>query len=314
MVARGDLGVETSPEEVPLAQKMIIEKCGIAGKPVIVATQMLDSMINNPRPTRAEATDVANAVFDGADAIMLSGETAAGKYPVEAVAMMDRIARKVERVAYRRGQSRKRRRLGQFSIPDAISHGAAMLADDIDARYIVAFTYAGTSAKLVSRCRTPVPILAMTHSEAAIRGLSLFWGIEGILVPEADDTDALMEIARKTLLERNLVQALDIVVISTGVPLSVSGTTNMVRVLQFPSEKLERRSALLEKNGRQYTWEINESACVYCGNCARICSCGIYTVGQKEIHLNEECLKDCYFDLQCVFSCPVGALRIQPAD
>jgi len=200
MVARGDLGVETSPEEVPLAQRMIVEKAAISGKPVIVATQMLDSMIRNPRPTRAEATDVANAVFEGADAVMLSGETAAGQYPVEAVEMMDRIIRRAERLAYRRGHYK-----GQSSfvpspgITDGMARAAVGLADNLDARWIVAFTLSGQTARMLCKYRSAVPVIALTPNPVVARRLALYWGLTPIAVANADELEKVMQITRDTL-------------------------------------------------------------------------------------------------------------------
>lgn len=233
MVARGDLGVETAPEEVPHVQKMIVSKCNIVGKPVIIATQMLESMIVNPRPTRAEAGDVANAVYDGADAVMLSGETAAGNFPVEAVSMMDRIVRRTERFAYRAGHFRKNVNYQFLTVPDGICHGIVTMSENLDSRYLVAFTYSGATARLLSKYRSSVPILAMTSNEDCLRELALYWGVEPIRVPEAHDTDEMMETARTTLLERGLVERGDVVIMSTGVPIGRAGTTNMIRVLEF---------------------------------------------------------------------------------
>lgn len=312
MVARGDLGVETAPESVPLVQKMIVEKCGIAGKPVIIATQMLDSMIKNPRPTRAEATDVANAVFSGADAVMLSGETAAGDFPVEAVAMMDRICRNTEKVTYRSGHFRNQRGYGVTGIADAMAFSIAGLAERLEAKYIIAFTYSGKTATILSKYRTSVPVIAMTHNLEVMRQLSLYWGVECLPVREAQTTDDVMEIARMRLLELGLVKPLDTVVISTGVPLSAAGTTNMVRVMQFPREKSDALTGTVEKNGKVMEWVVDKSQCIHCGLCSSICSCDIYTTTRNSISLNSENLKDCFFDLQCMYSCPVGAIIIRP--
>ncbi|HPN82818.1 MAG TPA: pyruvate kinase, partial [Spirochaetota bacterium] len=311
MVARGDLGVETSPEEVPLAQRMIVEKAAISGKPVIVATQMLDSMIRNPRPTRAEATDVANAVFEGADAVMLSGETAAGQYPVEAVGMMDRIIRRAERLAYRRGHYK-----GQSSfvpspgITDGMARAAVGLADNLDARWIVAFTLSGQTARMLCKYRSAVPVVALTPNPVVARRLSLYWGLTPIAVANADELEKVMQITRGTLAALGMVRELDKVVVLTGVPLSVAGTTNLVRVLQIPKEGESELAASATLNGERWRWRIDDDACIRCGICASICSCGIYSMGGRRVEIHRERLSECFLDMQCVEACPVKAISI----
>jgi len=311
MVARGDLGVETSPEEVPLAQRMIVEKAAISGKPVIVATQMLDSMIRNPRPTRAEATDVANAVFEGADAVMLSGETAAGQYPVEAVEMMDRIIRRAERLAYRRGHYK-----GQSSfvpspgITDGMARAAVGLADNLDARWIVAFTLSGQTARMLCKYRSAVPVVALTPNPVVARRLSLYWGLTPIAVANADELEKVMQITRDTLAALGMVRELDKVVVLTGVPLSVAGTTNLVRVLQIPKEGESELAATATLHGERWRWKIDDDACIRCGICASICSCGIYSMGGRRVEIHRERLTECFLDMQCVEACPVKAISI----
>jgi len=312
MVARGDLGVETTPEMVPLYQKMIVEKCGIAGKPVIIATQMLDSMIKNPGPTRAEATDVANAVFSGADAVMLSGETAAGDYPLKAVAMMDRIVRNTEQVTYKKGHFRHETGYGVTGIVDATAFSIADMAERLEAKYIIAFTYSGKTARILSKYRTSVPVVAMTHNIQVMRQLSLYWGVECLPVREAHSTDEVMEIARIRLLELGLVNPMDTVIISTGVPLHAAGTTNMVRVMQFPQEREAEIVGEQTVNGKEFEWIIDKNQCIHCDLCSSICSCDIFKTTRNSIELNRDKLKDCYFDLQCTYSCPVSAITIRP--
>lgn len=233
MVARGDLGVELPPEQVPLIQKRIIAAANREGVPVITATQMLESMIVNPRPTRAEASDVANAILDGTDAVMLSGETASGAYPVEAVAMMARIAEVTER-----GQPRKPVTDGGINrTPEtyshAISHAACAIAESINITAIVAFTSSGYTARLVAKDRPKVPIVAMTHEYDVYHRLALLWGVEPLLCPFVSRLDDLSNLARSIMLERDIIKAGDSVVITGGHPLAVRGTTNFLKILSI---------------------------------------------------------------------------------
>lgn len=232
MVARGDLGVEMRPEKVPLIQKMIIRKCNEAGKPVITATQMLESMIEHPRPTRAEVSDVANAILDGTDAVMLSAETASGKYPVEAVKLMARVALDVEgdpdlkeKVFHPIPEARGYRRL-----PEAISQAACRVAENVDAKAILAFTQTGTSAALVCKYRPPMPIFAVTPSQAVRRRLVLYAGVRSIRVDIEGDTESQIRSVEAAVLEAGVLQRGDIVVITMGSPVSAPGTTNLMKV------------------------------------------------------------------------------------
>jgi len=228
MVARGDLGVEIPTEEVPLVQKAIIEKCNRQGKPVITATQMLDSMIRNPRPTRAEASDVANAIFDGTDAIMLSGETANGKYPVEAVKTMSRIALRVEQAL--NFEEMLRNRCVHCSTPDAVSHATSSLAWDLEAAAIITATKSGSTAKMVSKYRPKAPIIAATPDEAVLRKLRLVWGVNPLLIEETQGTDELVAEAVAKALAAEYIKSGDLVVVTAGVPVGVPGSTNLVKV------------------------------------------------------------------------------------
>ncbi len=230
MVARGDLGVGLPVEEVPLVQKSIIEKCNLAGKPVITATQMLESMINNPRPTRAEASDVANAILDGTDAIMLSGETAAGHYPVEAVKMMARIASRVEKaLPYEEILQRRGRALAR-TVTDAISHATCTTAQDLGAAAIITSTETGYTAKMVSKYRPRAPIIAVTPEARVLRKLALVWGVQPLLVGRTRDTDSMIASAIEVSLSADLIKPGDLVVITAGVPVGVHGTTNLLKV------------------------------------------------------------------------------------
>ena len=230
MVARGDLGVETSPEAVPIVQKMIIAKCNAVGKPVITATQMLDSMMRNPRPTRAEASDVANAILDGTDAIMLSGETAVGKYPLESVRTMVRIAQEAERGGLE-GLARPRPPLGPVtSIADAVSHATCATACDLAAAAIITPTISGHTARIISKYRPPCPIIAVTPSPGVQRKLALYWGVRPLLSRRTDSTDETIAGAVRAAQEHGLVKQGDVVVITAGAAGSGPGTTDIMKV------------------------------------------------------------------------------------
>lgn len=230
MVARGDLGVEIPTEEVPLIQKMIIEKCNRAGKPVITATQMLESMINNPRPTRAEASDIANAIFDGTDAIMLSGETAAGSFPMEAVAMMARIAERTERALKFEDILRRQSMAQMRTVTDAISHATCTTALDLGAAAVITSTKSGHTARMVSKYRPRAPIIAVTPKMDVVRKLTVLWGVQPLLVADTSGTDEMIATAIQTALAADLIKCGDLVVITAGVPVGVPGTTNLLKV------------------------------------------------------------------------------------
>ncbi|GEN51820.1 pyruvate kinase [Halobacillus faecis] len=230
MVARGDLGVEIPAEDVPLVQKRLIRKCNEAGKPVITATQMLDSMQRNPRPTRAEASDVANAIFDGTDAIMLSGETAAGDYPVEAVQTMHNIASKTETGLNHMALLQERSKHSDMTITDAISQSVTHTAINLNAAAIVTPTESGHTARMISKYRPKAPIVAITSDEEVNRKLSLVWGVYAVMGPRAYSTDDMLDVAVERSLASGLAIRGDRVVITGGVPVGESGTTNLMKV------------------------------------------------------------------------------------
>ena len=230
MVARGDLGVEIPTEEVPVVQKMIIRKCNEAGKPVITATQMLDSMIRNPRPTRAEASDVANAILDGTDAIMLSGETANGSYPVETVATMARIAERTEQTINYESHLKKIRKNHTPNVPNAISLATCNTAMELNAAAIITATQSGHTSRIISKYRPECPIIAVTPYEAVARRLALNWGVFPIVAEKVETTDELIEKSVNIVLENGYVSKGDLVVIAAGIPVNYSGSTNMMKV------------------------------------------------------------------------------------
>lgn len=230
MVARGDLGVEVKTEEIPLIQKMLIRKCSLAGKAVITATQMLDSMMRNPRPTRAEVTDVANAILDGSSAIMLSGETAAGKYPIESVKMMYSIALTTEESLNYHEILKSRSDMSQLSTTNAIGKATCTTAEDLDAAAIITATSSGYTSKAISKFRPKAPIIAVTTSEAVRRKLALEWGVYPVVAIESKSTDEVIDNSVSAAIAYGYVNEGDLVIITAGIPVGLSGSTNMIKV------------------------------------------------------------------------------------
>jgi len=233
MVARGDLGVQIPIENIPSVQKMIIKKCNMAGKPVITATQMLESMTKNPRPTRAEATDVANAILDGTDAIMLSGETASGKHPLRAIDIMDKIARKTEQtlkhskiITWLEEQNRE----FKPTISDSISKSVCDTAKDLDAAAIITCTSTGHTARQISRHKPLNPIIAVTPNENEFKKLILAWGVTPLLIEYPENTDELIEKSLEAVKQKKYVQEFDLVVITAGIPFNIAGNINLMKV------------------------------------------------------------------------------------
>ncbi len=233
MVARGDLGVEIAPEDLPVAQKRIIKECNKRAIPVITATQMLESMVNNPRPTRAEVTDVANAVLDGTDAVMLSEETAMGKYPVEAVEFMDRITKKAESFL---DNSERERLLAPFKctgVSDAISLSAWQLSVELKSGAIVASTSSGLTARSVSRFRPSAIILSPTPHERVYHSLALIWGVLPVVIEKVESTDEMVARSTRELVALGLAEPGDRFVLTAGIPWGVSGSTNMIKIQEI---------------------------------------------------------------------------------
>ncbi len=227
MVARGDLGVEVPLEEIPVIQKDVIRQARLGKVPVIVATQMLESMVNHTRPTRAEVSDVATAIFDGADAIMLSAETATGQHPVETVEVMARIAERAERAMPSSGVARQRPEA--YGFPEAVAEAACQAARLLHAKAIVAFTQSGFTARLISQDRPDVPIVALTPFPEVQRRLGLFWGVSSRLVHKVETTDEMIEEIESTLLADGTVRNNDVLIIISGAPMWVTGTTNLLK-------------------------------------------------------------------------------------
>jgi pyruvate kinase len=229
MVARGDLGVETPLKQVPMVQKFLIAEANRVGKPVITATQMLASMVNSPRPTRAEVTDVANAILDGTDAVMLSEETAVGHYPVEAVRFLDGIARTTEANFPYDNWLHHRSKVLSDAISDAISFVACELARDLEAKAILASTASGTTARLLSRFRPSVPIIAVTTREDTRRRLCLVWGVQSLLIDGLESVDEMLEVVKAEAVEQGHLVSGDRLVITAGTPLGTRGATNLIK-------------------------------------------------------------------------------------
>jgi pyruvate kinase len=237
MVARGDLGVEVPPEQVPALQKLMIRKAAEYRKPVITATQMLESMIENPRPTRAEASDVANAVYDGTDAVMLSAESAAGKYPVEAVAMMGRIVLEAERTIDAQNNGR-RRHTAQLSIAETICEATAHAAEDLDLRGIALFTESGTTARQLSKYHPAAPIFALSALDVTIHRLNLLWGTVPLRCPKVHSTEAMVDLAETLLSQGGYVHPNEIIAIVAGTR-TKSGSTNFMRLHVLGEQAIE---------------------------------------------------------------------------
>jgi len=250
MVARGDLGIEVPPEEVPILQRKIIHACRKAGKPVVIATQMLDSMVASPFPTRAEASDVASAVYDGADAVMLSAETAIGKYPVESVKIMDRIIKRVE-------QDPSYRKIVDIEHPkpdattsDAISVAAAQVAKTLNASLITTYTKSGGTALRAARERPTVPILGLTADKSTARQLCIVWGVHSVHTEEVQSFPDMVEKASRIALEENMAKKNDRLVITAGVPFGQSGATNVLRIMRAGvSQEWKWRTGVIEHDG-----------------------------------------------------------------
>ncbi len=232
MVARGDMGVEIPMEEVPVIQKEMIKMAEAQGKQVITATQMLDSMIKNPRPTRAEVADVANAIYDGTTAIMLSGETAAGAYPVEAVTTMAKIAERTEQDINYNERLKKRENIANYDTTTAISHATCTTAKDLNAAAIITVTISGFTAGMISKYKPSCPIIACSVSPKICRQMNLYWGVTPVWIPRENSADDLFDDAVRAAQEAGYIKKGDTVVLTAGVPLGVSGRTNMIRVVE----------------------------------------------------------------------------------
>jgi pyruvate kinase len=230
MVARGDLAIETHLEDVPIFQKSLIKQCNAAGKPVITATQMLQSMIDNPRPTRAEASDVANAILDGSDAVMLSGETAVGSYPVQTVQTMARLAEVTEQALPYRELMTQAALAVACGTTEAISQATCEIAYELGAQAIITATASGYTARMVARHRPSTPLIAVTANPVTQRRLALVWGVHALVVPQFRGTDEMITSSVKAAVKSGIVKEGDIVILTAGVPVGEAGRTNLLKV------------------------------------------------------------------------------------
>ena len=242
MVARGDLGVELPPEQVPPLQNRIVACARQFGKPVVVATQMLESMITSPTPTRAEVSDVATAIYDGADAVMLSAESAAGKYPIEAVTMMDRIANSVERDPVYSSRIHFTETVMEPTIADALSGSSRQIAGTVNAKTMVVFSKSGSTARRIARERPPVPILAMSPSQITSRRMGLYWGVHSVHSKDVSSFEEMVGKAKRMALRHHLAEGGDRVVIMAGIPFGTAGSTNVLHVVRLVGDELERHT------------------------------------------------------------------------
>jgi pyruvate kinase len=326
MVARGDLAVEVGTALVPILQKKIIQACNQHGTPVITATQMLESMISAPRPTRAEASDVANAIMDGSDAVMLSAESASGKFPVLAVSTMHNIIIETEQQAKQwfKNNPSQRPSLSPFEEPnlvEAIEFSAAQLAQSLHAKAIVCTTHTGHAARALAKNRPQVPIIAMTDDAEVERRLALVWGIQTYFVDHNDSVDALFEKAEDTLLRWKMAEKDDLVVMTAGWPPLRYGTTSLLRVVTIKKSQEEVLSP--EKKGKKNTQDqvlgyrtkkaqfaLDQALCIQCGGCVEVCPNDIFGISNRKVYLKEQNCKNCTFDNACMEICPTSAIEV----
>ena len=316
MVARGDLGVEMPLEEVPLLQKHIISLCGEHHKPVITATQMLESMMSHPRPTRAEVTDIANAILDGTDAVMLSGETAVGEYPVASVAVMDRVARRTERYLAENPPATRRADYDPLHpVASALSEGAYHVAQWLRPEVVAVSTASGDTAVLLSKERMSIPIVGVSADPRAVARMCLYYGVRPVLAGRLASLDDLFALAEEVALAEGLAERSDEVLLVAGDPFGVSGTTNTLQVRRVrrsaeAAESEVRRWEQVRPEG-VFCYEIAPESCMSCGICVSRCPAGIWTMEGGVAAVVEARLSACVLEHTCERDCPTGAIRIR---
>lgn len=318
MVARGDMGVEVGNHLVPSIQKDIIAQCNSYGVPVITATQMLESMIENSRPTRAEASDVANAVWDGTDAVMLSGETAAGKYPVEAVKMMDSIVEEAERKPKERPLLRH---MNLRSMSASIQVAASLIAEKVHAKMIISVTQSGNSCLKMSRFRPKSQVLGVTNQVETVRRMTLYWGITPYLLRQNRNMEDIEIYMLNVIQEKKMVRPGDKVVITRGDgAYFVRRSSNSIKVEIIPKPVEDRTPTHTDDHIQEENWDmgtmlLDTEICSSCQNCIQICPFGIWTHSDDEkrlTYINKEKVDQCTLDMSCVDACPTGAIEIFP--
>ncbi len=314
MVARGDMGVELSPERVPAIQKRLIKMANKNGKTVIVATQMLESMTDKPVPTRAEASDVANAILDGTDCTMLSGETAAGKYPIEAVKMMEKIGLEAESYFFDRKKGKDiKNKITDKTVysHNSVCHAAVSMATKLNAKAIVIYTSSGKTAQLVSKHRPSMPVLAITQNIITSNRSSVYWGVEPYLINKAmNGTDELIEWATMAALNKKLAKPGDFIVITAGIPTGRPGATNLIKVHMIPFDENTVKDMLVsDQNTTKIT--IDRVKCTDCGYCVNVCPFQIFSIYNGKIKINDENVKNCTKEGKCVNGCPLQAITVK---
>lgn len=318
MVARGDMGVEVGNHLVPSIQKKIITECNNRGIPVITATQMLESMTENPTPTRAEASDVANAIWDGTDAVMLSGETASGKYPIETVRMMDQIVREAERTPKERPMLRNQ---DLSSVTASVMVAASMIAEKISARRILSVTESGASCLRITQFRPSIPVLGITNSLKVARRMCLYWGVSPFIVIDQErESSEFMKNVLKEVKERLKLKNGDKLVVTKGDGQFFSqGSSNSVKVeLIKDAPKVKGGSEGLEEaSDDKKKILLDTNNCASCQACVQVCPHDIWAVtkdGNKNTYIEAKNISRCAMDLACVDACPTGAIEIIPLD
>lgn len=304
MIARGDLGVEIGPHKVPAIQKEMIRLASVYGKFSITATQMLESMISSTIPTRAEASDVANAIIDGTGAIMLSGETAVGQYPAEAVKMMDSIALEIEPLVKKTNE--KELYNSGFLIENAVCTSAVKSAELLNAAALIAFTQSGSTALSISKYKTPGTVYGLTFNHSTYNRLSMYWGIIPEMIQKIENTDHLIEILEKWLKAKGLTPG-EIVVITSGIPLDSPGTTNFMKIHRISGNKDIPDDHIETEN---FTITMDQSLCIQCGQCIKICPVGIFKKDGTMVVTAPENHSLCIGDKNCETICKTGAIKI----
>jgi len=304
-------------EKVPHVQHMLIRHCHRQNKPVITATQMLQSMIENPTPTRAEVSDVANAIFDGTDAVMLSGETAVGKYPVGAVAYADRIADETEDyIKSEKGYTPEKVDPAFYPITDALSHGTAEISNVLDVKAAFCYTGTGTTALFLSKRRLHMPIVAVSASERITRKMAIYWGVLPLLWGKArkPDSDRLFSFAERFAVRKNILTKGDLALLVIGRPLGASTQSNILQIRRI--ERGKKRTGTRRRNistwqAKSLRFTIDYDRCIECGACVRTCPADIYKFEEGRVKMDRERLKNCTRDLSCASECPVEAITIK---